>query len=209
MKPISQSVFSKFFNDYSVEKYYAYLNASKIIRIKEHLHFLSQIAHESNNLKHKKESHYYSLQRIKQIFPKYFKNVPDMVIKDKYERKAALLDRVYANRMLNGNEASRDGSRYRGRSYIQLTGKRNYRKFGFEKNPQALLNEKTNWMICLQFWRLNSLDDLCDDNFSDLSDKEIKKITRKINGGWNGFNDRARKADRIEKFYLLKQMNRL
>ena len=52
------------------------------------------------------------------------------------------------------------------------------------------------------------MDSLCDDDFTDLSDKEVKKITRKLNGGYNGYNDRLKKAARIEKFYKLYSINK-
>ena len=204
MKPVSESVFNKFFNSPPPENYRWYVAYSLQYRIKEHLHFLAQIAHESNFLKHKKESHFYSFKRIKEVFPRYFKNVSDRVIKARYEKKPALLDRVYANRMGNGDEASQDGSKYRGRGYIQLTGKNNYKKFGFIKRPEQLTTIPLCWKVCYWFWTENKLDDLCDENFTDLSYKEIKKITRKINGGYNGFNDRLQKSKLIEKYFRLK-----
>ena len=204
---VSKNTFQKFFNNPPPIKYKCYFKAAQVRPIKEHLHFLAQIAHESNGLKHNKESHNYSTKRIIQIFGrKYFKGWAPHQIKQKYERKATLLDRVYANRMGNGDEASRDGSKYRGRGYIQLTGKNNYKKFDIQK-PHELLDEWLNWIVCFEFWQKNKIDSLCDDNFSDLSDKEIKRITRKINGGYNGYNDRIQKSERIERFYKLKHLH--
>src|SRR5436189_5430858 len=89
-------------------------------------HFLAQCALESMNFTAVVENLNYSAQRLLQVFPKYFKNV-DV---NAYARNPQKIgSRVYANRMGNGDEASGDGFKYRGRGYIQLTGKNNYQAF--------------------------------------------------------------------------------
>ena len=89
-------------------------------------HFLAQCALESTGFKAVEENLMYSAKRLLQVFPKYFKNV-DVSLYAKKPMKIA--SRVYANRMGNGSEASGDGFKYRGRGYIQLTGKTNYTSF--------------------------------------------------------------------------------
>src|SRR6478609_7443873 len=88
-------------------------------------HFWGQISYESG-LKPISENLNYSAERLLQIFPKYFKTLTEA---KKYERKPqAIANKVYALRMGNGNEASGDGYRFRGRGYVQSTGRNNYQK---------------------------------------------------------------------------------
>ena len=67
-----------------------------------------------------------------------------------------------------------------------LTGRRNYRKFGLEKNPEALLETQYNWGACLAFWQVNKFDDLITGD----DEADIKKVTRKLNGGYIGLDHR-------------------
>jgi len=105
-------------------------------------HFLAQTAHESGNFKHTVENMNYSADGLLKIFSKYFK---DRATAEMYARKPEMIgSRVYANRMGNGDEASKEGFKFRGRGYIQLTGKDNYKQFSdfrihhFEKIHQLL-----------------------------------------------------------------------
>ena len=198
MKPISQKVFQEFFYNPPLKKYRSYRKAVNAIKIKEHGHFLAQLAHESCYLKYNIENYNYSKERLLQVFPKYFKNLSDKEI-EKYVLSPKALDRAYANRLGNGDEESNDGSKYRGHGYISLTGKDQFIKYGVETYPSLALDEEINWMICARWWEENNIDDLCDDNHRDLSDQEIKKITLKVNGGYNGYADRVKKSEAMNR----------
>jgi len=150
-------------------------------------HFIAQIAHESGSFKYRKENLNYSAKALRSVFGKYFTS-DDMA--DTHARKPEVIANiVYANRM--GNSDSGDGWRYRGRGLIQLTGRDNYVRCGsaigsnIEAEPD-LLAEDANAAVAAAcwFWQSNKLNALADDD-------EIKKITRKINGGYNGLEDRT------------------
>ena len=148
-------------------------------------HFFSQISHESG-LKPISENLNYSEDGLLNTFGKYF-NKTNVKL---YARKPQqIANRVYANRMGNGNEASGDGWKYRGRGFIQITGKENYFRLSIDtdldclKNPDLLLIEANALISALWFWNLHKLNLLADKN-------NIKAITRKINGGYNGLEHR-------------------
>src|SRR5690554_2134638 len=150
-------------------------------------HFFAQLHHESG-LKPIEENLRYSAKRLLEVFPKYFNKEQA----EWYEMKEMeIANRVYANRMGNGNEASGDGWKYRGRGFIQLTGKDNYTKLSdatgicYVQNPDLLLNEADAMISALWFWNKNNLN-----RYADLDD--IRTITRRINGGYNGLKDRER-----------------
>ena len=163
-------------------------------------HFAGQLAHESLDFKIVSENLNYSAERLLQVFPKYF-NDKNVII---YARKPIkIANRVYANRMGNGDENSGDGYKFRGRGYIQLTGKNNYSafsKFIGEDCVQNhdLVSQKYALESALWFFFENKIFTLC----KDLSDDCIKKVTKKINGGLNGFADR--KAKTLKYYNLLK-----
>ena len=150
-------------------------------------HFFAQIDHESG-LKPISENLNYSAKGLRLVFSKYFKT--DLEAK-KYERKPReIANKVYANRMGNGDELSGDGWRYRGRGFIQLTGKDNYRAFSDYTNkpdyltdPDMLLNEPDAMVCALWFWSKNKLNTYADKD-------DIYTITRRINGGLNGIEHR-------------------
>ena len=156
-------------------------------------HFLAQIAHESGEFKFVRENLNYSDSSLLRVFPKYF-NTSNV---SRYARKPeAIANRVYANRMGNGDEASGDGWRYRGRGYLQLTGKNNYKAFSdFIKedcveNPE-LVAEKYPMDSAIWFFDRNKLWDICERGDSD---DVVTQVTRRVNGGTHGL------ADRIQKF---------
>ena len=99
--------------------------------------FLAQCAHESGGFKALKENLNYRAETLRKIFPKYF---PTDDIANQYaslpNKQEAIANRVYANRMGNGDEHSGDGFRYCGRGLIQLTGKQNYTKFAELRNSR-------------------------------------------------------------------------
>ena len=107
-------------------------------------HFLAQILHESGNLKYKSENLNYSAKALRSVFGKYFKT--DEIANEYARKPEKIANKVYANRMGNGNEASGDGWKYRGRGLIQLTGKNNYTICGqsinlnLVNNPDLLIN---------------------------------------------------------------------
>lgn len=156
-------------------------------------HFLAQCALESAGFTAVVENLNYSAQRLLQVFPKYFKNV-DV---NAYARNPQKIgSRVYANRMGNGDEASGDGFRYRGRGYIQLTGKNNYTSFtGFVgedcvANPD-LVATKYPLASAAFFFNSNSIWAICDQGASDAT---VTSVTKRVNGGTHGL------AERIQNF---------
>lgn len=155
-------------------------------------HFLAQVAHESNNFAAKEENLNYSADGLLRVFKKYFTQQEAI----EYARQPeSIADRVYANRMGNGDESSGDGWKYRGRGYIQLTGKDNYSAFdasvpeNIVDNPVYVATKyplfSAGW-----FWNLKRLNDIADGGEGKLI---VERITRKINGGINGLEDRESK----------------
>jgi putative chitinase len=152
-------------------------------------HFLAQVLHESAYLKFNVENLNYSAEGLLTTFKKYFDN---RELAEKYARKPErIANRVYANRMGNGNEASGDGWKYRGRGLIQLTGRSNYTACGnyigvdIANIPDLILESP---MISVKaacwFWTvLNKLNPLADKD-------DVVGITKKVNGGLNGIDDR-------------------
>ena len=128
----------------------------------------------------------YSAIGLVNTFPKYFGDLSAQIYANKPEKIA---NRVYANRMGNGNEASGEGWKYRGRGFIQITGKENYFRLANDtdldclKNPDLLLIEANAMISALWFWNLKGLNALADKN-------DIISITKKINGGLNGIEHR-------------------
>jgi putative chitinase len=148
--------------------------------------FLAQVGHESGGLRTIKENLNYSADRLKVIFPKYFRGV-DPTPYARNPQKIA--NRVYSNRMGNGDEASGDGYRYCGRGLIQLTGKSNYAAFASDMNMS--LEEATAWLddpegACWSagwFWDSRELNQWADKG-------DVLTVTKKINGGTIGLKDR-------------------
>ena len=156
-------------------------------------HFLSQCAHESGNFKLLTENLNYSADGLLKIFPKYFK---DKATADAYARKPEKIgSRVYANRMGNGDEASGEGYKFRGRGYIQLTGKDNYKQFSdfigddVVANPD-LVATKYPLTSAAFFFNKNGLWTICDKG--DTTDV-VTLVTKRVNGGTHGLDDRISK----------------
>ena len=147
-------------------------------------HFLAQVLHESACLQRRVENLNYSEQGLLATFPKYF--TPEQA--KAYARKPEMIaNRVYANRMGNGPESSGDGWRYRGRGFIQITGKDNYQSasndlgIDFVEAPEFM--EQCPMIVSGWYWDKRKLNLLADQD-------DIATITRRVNGGLNGFNDR-------------------
>ena len=155
--------------------------------------FLAQCGHESGGWTVFEENLNYSAQGLRKIFGKYFPNDELALAYQRQPEKIA--NRIYANRMGNGPEESGDGFKYRGRGPIQLTGKSNYTAFAKDmfddwenvvENPDWVTYDKDfALMSAIWFWNKNKLN-----HEADIGD--IKTMTRKINGGYIGLEDRIK-----------------
>jgi predicted chitinase len=148
-------------------------------------HFLSQVLHESGRMKHTKENMNYSAEGLRITFKKYFTKAQAQTYARKPQRIGS---RAYAKRMGNGNEASGDGYRFRGRGLIQLTGRSNYEKFSIWVGEDVvaapeLVSDKHAVASAVFFWETRKLND-----HADLDD--CRTVTKRINGGLNGLSDR-------------------
>ena len=152
--------------------------------------FMAQCAHESGGFTALKENLNYRAPTLRKVFGKYFPN--DDIANEcanKPNKQEAIANRVYANRMGNGDEASGDGFRYCGRGLIQLTGKDNYSWFAASLNITP--DEASEYLQTFEgaaqsacwFWETNNLN-----KFADAGD--IKGMTKVINGGYIGLDDR-------------------
>jgi putative chitinase len=164
-------------------------------------HFLAQTGHESGGFRVTTENLNYSAKGLTNIFKKYF--TPESAVE--YQRKPEkIANIVYANRMGNGAQASGDGFKFRGRGYIQLTGKTNYQAFdktvedNIEANPD-LVATKYPLLSAAWFWSKNGLNAIAD---TGASDEVVTKITKRVNGGTIGLADRI--AHFKEYYNLLK-----
>ena len=151
--------------------------------------FLAQCAHESGGFVFLKENLNYRAASLRKVFPKYF---PDDNIAAAYAGKPEMIaNRVYANRMGNGDEASGDGWRYCGRGLIQLTGKNNYTFFAasidipIEEASEYLQTFEGAVQSACFFWEQNKLN-----QWADAGD--ILTLTKRINGGTIGLEDRIK-----------------
>jgi putative chitinase len=155
-------------------------------------HFLAQCGHESAGFKATSENLNYSAKGLLGIFKKYF---PTQALADAYARKPEkIANRVYGARMGNGDEASGDGYKFRGRGYIQLTGKQNYTAFdaAVEDNILAnpdLVSTKHALASAAWFWKKNGLSLIAD---TGDSTEVVTKITKRVNGGTIGLADRIK-----------------
>lgn len=156
-------------------------------------HFLAQIAHESGNFQLMAENLNYSADSLIRVFPKYFK---DKATADLYARKPEKIgSRVYASRMGNGDEASQEGFKFRGRGYLQLTGKDNYKAFSAFIGEDCVANPdlvatKYPMDSAIWFFDKNKLWDICDKGAgADI----ITLVTKRVNGGNHGLEDRISK----------------
>lgn len=152
--------------------------------------FIAQCGHESAGWSKFSENLNYSVNGLLSTFPKYFNPTSAA----QYARKPEMIaNRVYANRMGNGPEESGDGWKYRGRGPIQLTGSHNYSKFAMDTfddwqiivdNPQPVAdNREVSLLSALWFWKVNNINSLADKG-------DVKIVTKKINGGYIGLEER-------------------
>ena len=155
-------------------------------------HFVAQCAHESGNFVFIKENLNYKAASLMAVFKKYF---PTQALAQQYaNRPEQIANRVYANRMGNGDEASGDGWRYCGRGLIQLTGKDNYTFFAgslgvaVEEAAEYLATFEGAAQSACWFWEQNKLNRFADSN-------DVKGLTRAINGGYIGLEDRQKHTE--------------
>lgn len=155
-------------------------------------HFLAQCGHESGGFKLTQENLNYSAKGLMGIFKKYF---PTEAIANAYARQPQkIANKVYASRMGNGPESSGEGYKFRGRGFIQLTGKQNYTAFdasvpeSIVDNPD-LVATKYPLASAAWFWSKNGLNAIAD---TGASTEVVTKITKRVNGGTIGLADRIK-----------------
>lgn len=155
--------------------------------------FLAQISHESNDLNVFEENLNYSAKRLTQVWPSRFKSV-EYAQQFAYNPEA-LANKVYGNRLGNRGESSGDGYRYRGSGLIQLTGRANFKSCAEDtgldivENPDLLRTDKESAVIsACWYW----------DKYVTMG--SVEKVTKAINGSYNGLEDRRERFERIVKF---------
>ena len=158
-------------------------------------HFFAQTAHESGGFKAFSENLNYGATGLTGIFKKYFPTNEKALLYERKPEKIANL--VYASRMGNGDEASGDGFKFRGRGALQLTGKDNYKVFSeYLKNPEIMTNPdlvatEFAFESAIFFFDRNKLWDICDKG---VNKDTILALTKRINGGTHGLADREEKT---------------
>lgn len=151
--------------------------------------FIAQCAHESGGFIFLSENLNYKAESLVKVFPKYFKDISMAKAYEKQPEKIA--NKIYADRMGNGNELSGDGYKYRGRGLIQLTGKTNYTWFAasLQISPEEAAEYMGTFEGAAQsacwFWETNNLNQWADKG-------DIEKMTKIINGGTIGLEDRKK-----------------
>ena len=157
--------------------------------------FLAQTGHESAQFNRLVEGlNYKTAGRLMKVWPRRFPTEASAIPYVGNESKLANL--VYANRLGNGDSASGDGFRFRGRGIIQITGRSNYAAVGKElklplvEDPDRLLGKEVAALAAAWFWHSRGLNALADDNTGDDDLEDFTEITRRINGGTVGIKDR-------------------
>jgi putative chitinase len=161
-------------------------------------HFLAQCSHESGGFKLVQENLNYSADGLKKIFPKYF---PGNLSEGYAKNPEKIASKVYGGRMGNGDESTKEGFKFRGRGFIQLTGKSNYTQFSkfigedCTSNPD-LVSNKYPLASAAFFFEVNKLWSICDKG-SDI--KVITELTKRINGGTIGIDHRTKEFQHFHK----------
>ena len=160
-------------------------------------HFLSQCGHESGGFKVTQENLNYSVDGLKKIFPKYF---PGNLAESYAKQPEKIASKVYGARMGNGDESTKEGYKFRGRGYIQLTGKDNYKAFGQSINEDVTSNPDlvaTKYPLLSAAWFFQRCLSKCD---LGATKDAITSVTKCVNGGTNGLEDRIK---HFNEFYSL------
>ena len=164
--------------------------------------FLSNVAHESAGFKFVKENLNYSAASLMRVWPSRF---PNLEVAQRYAMQPEkIANRAYADRMGNGDEASGDGAKFLGRGLIQLTGKNDYVAYSMACDNEALQHpeiveqpkyaaESAGW-----FWDVNRLNTLADA-------QDIGGMCKRINGGYNGLDDRQMKYSKVMDYFNQQQ----
>jgi len=162
-------------------------------------HFLAQCGHESGGFRAVSENLNYSAKGLVGTFPKYF----NATTAAQYERKPEMIaSKVYGSRMGNGDEASKEGFKFRGRGYIQLTGKSNYTNFAKFIGEDTVVNPDlvaTKYPLASAafFFDSNKLWSICDKGADDAT---VTAVTKRVNGGTIGLPDRIK---HFKEYYAL------
>ena len=165
-------------------------------------HFLAQCSTESGNFKLTLENLNYSTSGLMKIFPGYF---PGNLAESYAHQPEKIASRVYGSRMGNGDETTKEGWKFRGAGFIQLTGKDNFKKFGdfigvdLVKNPE-LVATKYPLTSAAFFFNTNNLWPICDEG---LSEEVVTRVSKRVNGGYNGLDHRKSEFKRFEKLLLV------
>ena len=155
-------------------------------------HFLAQAGHESGGFRAVNENLNYGAKGLRGIFGKYFKD--DATAKAHERKPEKIANVVYANRMGNGNTASGEGWKFRGRGYIQLTGKDNYTAFGkaikedITSNPDLVATQYA-LLSAAWFFHKSGLHKIADQG---ATDAVVTLVTKRVNGGTIGLADRIK-----------------
>lgn len=165
----------------------------KRIRIE---YFIAQIAHETGGLTRSVENLSYTAQRLTEIWPSRF---PTIAAAQPFANNPEkLANKVYANRMGNGPPESGDGYRYRGRGYIQITGKDGYRNTGSRAgidlvaHPEKAIETAVALRVACAYWQWRDINPFCDV-------RDFKEVTRRINGGLTGYDDRLLWLEKVRR----------
>ena len=160
--------------------------------------FLAQVAHESGGFKFVVENLNYSANALYNVFRKYF---PNLEIANEYARQQEkIANKVYANRMGNGNEASGEGWKFKGRGLIQLTGKSNYQQLSeasgqnFIDKPEQVAEPEWALTSACWYWKKNNINKYADED-------DVHMVTKRINGGYNGLQDRQHYLEEFKKIF--------
>ena len=162
-------------------------------------HFLAQCGHESGGFKAVSENLNYSAKGLLGTFPKYFNSTTAA----QYERKPEMIaSKVYGGRMGNGDESTKEGFKFRGRGYIQLTGKSNYTNFTKFIGEDCIANPDlvaTKYPLASAafFFDSNKLWSICDKG---ATDADVTAVTKRVNGGTIGLSDRIK---HFKEYYAL------
>ena len=154
-------------------------------------HFLAQCGHESGGFKATQENLNYSADGLKKIFPKYF---PGNIAESYARNPEKIASKVYGGRMGNGGEETKEGYKFRGRGYIQLTGKENYTSFAKSIGEDTVANPDlvaTKYTLASAGWFFskNGLNAISDKGADDAT---VTAVTKRVNGGTIGLPDRIK-----------------
>lgn len=153
--------------------------------------FLAQTAHESGDFRLTEENLNYSWEALRRTWPRHFET--DEVARGYHRQPERIANRAYASRNGNGDEASGDGWRFRGRGLIQLTGRANYLAYAVAvaepsvaTEPDQVARPRHAALSAGWFWQSHGLNPLADAG----DEASFNQISFRINGGWNGKEDR-------------------